>query len=170
MNTFGYAGGNPFYWVDPYGLEAMDWLWGTIYDATGGWSPSQATVDIAAGFGDGISFGITKGIRKWQNIDGGVNECSENYNISEFTGNFVLPSAATLKIGKWFKTGKEFTLNPKKFRLAPFGNRTGHPTGRWPHYHRRGVDKSGKTKPGQSVKRHRPWDTKSTDKSFLDRF
>jgi RHS repeat-associated protein len=40
----------------------------------------------------------------------------------------------------------------KNFRLAPFGNRTGHPVGRWPHYHRRG------TGPGQGMKRHRPWE------------
>jgi RHS repeat-associated protein len=69
---------------------------------------------------------------------------------------------------KWFKLGKEFKWG-KNFRAAPFGNRTGHPLGRWPHYHRRGVDPTGATKPGQGIGRHRPWETKSTDTSFWDR-
>jgi hypothetical protein len=31
--------------------------------------------------------------------------------------------------------------------VAPFGNRTGHPTGRFPHYHRRGVQGYGARSP-----------------------
>jgi hypothetical protein len=38
------------------------------------------------------------------------------------------------------------------------------------HYHRRGKDPFGVTKPGQGIGRHRPWETKSTDKGFFDRF
>ncbi len=67
----------------------------------------------------------------------------------------------------WF--GKEITIG-KNWRIAPFGNRTGHPTGRFPHYHRSAKDASGKVKPGGSIKRHRPWDSRSTDKSWKDRF
>ena len=55
-------------------------------------------------------------------------------------------------------------------RIAPFGNRTGHPTGKYPHYHRRGFKPNGKVKPGQGIGRHRPGDTKPEDKSFFDRF
>lgn len=59
------------------------------------------------------------------------------------------------------------------FRIAPTGNRTG-PTGpiegKVPHYHRRVVGPNGDTVPGQGIGRHRPWETKSVDKSFLDRF
>ena len=55
-------------------------------------------------------------------------------------------------------------------RIAPFGNRSGHRTGRWPHYHRQRRDGSGNTRPGQGIKRHRPWDTRATDTSWLDRF
>ncbi|MBO6524831.1 MAG: hypothetical protein JJ971_13450 [Balneolaceae bacterium] len=55
----------------------------------------------------------------------------------------------------------------KNFRIAPFGNRTGHPTGRFPHYHRR----SGPNpRDGQGIGRHRPWDTNTYDKTFWDRF
>ncbi len=65
--------------------------------------------------------------------------------------------------------GKEISYG-NNFRIALFGNRTGHPTGKFPHYHRRGVDKNGMTEPGQGIKRHRPWDTKQSDGSFWDRF
>jgi uncharacterized protein RhaS with RHS repeats len=58
----------------------------------------------------------------------------------------------------------------KDLRVAPFGNRTGHPTGKFPHYHRRGMGHDGSTIPGQGMGRHRPWDTRSTDTSIWNRF
>ena len=81
----------------------------------------------------------------------------------------ALRSAATARW--WYRTGHEVKLG-KNWRIAPFGNRTGHASGRYPHYHRRGpLDlKAGGTKPGQGIDRHRPWDTKSTDKSIWDKF
>ncbi len=69
-----------------------------------------------------------------------------------------------------FRLGREIKFG-KNVRIAPFGNRTGHPQGELPHYHRRGVDPAtGESAPGQGIKRHRPWESKSTDKSFWDRF
>jgi len=67
--------------------------------------------------------------------------------------------------------GREFKLG-KNCRVAPYGNRAGHPTGRFPHYHRSVPDpkRPGDSLPGQGIKRHRPWDTKPNDKSFWDRF
>jgi hypothetical protein len=74
--------------------------------------------------------------------------------------------------GRWW-TSLELEFGPN-LRLAPFGNRgvghPPHPIGRYPHYHRRGVDAQGNTLPGQSLKRHRPLETKGTDTGFLDRF
>ncbi|MFM6647620.1 MAG: RHS repeat domain-containing protein, partial [Dolichospermum sp.] len=72
--------------------------------------------------------------------------------------------------GGLYARGKEFSFG-KDVRVAPFGNRTGHPQGELPHYHRRGIDPStGQTSPGQGIARHRPWETKSPDNSFWDRF
>lgn len=69
-----------------------------------------------------------------------------------------------------FRAGKEITFG-RNFRIAPFGNRTGHATGRFPHYHRRGIDpNTGLTRPGQGIGRHRSWDSRSTDKTWMDRF
>jgi RHS repeat-associated protein len=74
-------------------------------------------------------------------------------------------------VGKGFVRGREITRG-KGFRLAPFGNRTGHPHGELPHYHRSVPNprKPGQSMPGQSVKRHRPWDESPVDQSFWDRF
>jgi len=59
--------------------------------------------------------------------------------------------------GAGWSSGWELKIG-KNLRLAPFGNRTGHPFGRWPHYHRRITDASGNTIPGGSMKWHRPWE------------
>lgn len=77
--------------------------------------------------------------------------------------------AGAFKVGKFAKYGREVSFG-KNFRIAPFGNRTGHPQGRYPHYHRRGLDKNGNTIPGQGIGRHRPWEKKSTDNSWRDRW
>jgi len=71
--------------------------------------------------------------------------------------------------GNWYRSGKEISFG-KDLRIAPFGNRRGNQFGKWPHYHRRGTGDDGKTIPGQGIGRHRPWETKSTDTSFWDRF
>ena len=65
--------------------------------------------------------------------------------------------------------GKEISIG-RNTRIAPLGNRTGHPLGKWPHYHSRRFSPSGEVKPGQGIGRHRPFETKSTDTSFWDRF
>lgn len=68
------------------------------------------------------------------------------------------------------RLGREILFG-SNFRFAPFGNRTGHSLGELPHYHRRGIDAvTGPTKAGQGIGRHRPWESKSTDKSFWDHF
>jgi RHS repeat-associated protein len=76
--------------------------------------------------------------------------------------------ASTLAVAD-MAMGREIPIG-KNLRLAPLGNRTGKPVGELPHYHRRGVGPNGVTKPGQGIGRHRPWETKSTDKSWRDRF
>jgi hypothetical protein len=67
--------------------------------------------------------------------------------------------------------GSEIAIG-NNLRIALFGNRTGHVTGRLPHYHRRVFKnkRRGKVKPGQGMGRHRPWDKKPEDKNFGDRF
>ena len=72
-----------------------------------------------------------------------------------------------------FQRGIEFRLG-KNFKIAPFGNRAGHPTGKWPHYHRSKRYKTGRHKGevmrDQGQKRHRPWDDKPSDNHWWDKF
>jgi hypothetical protein len=88
-------GAHPMSEVDPLGLFGMDDVYGAIYSATGGWSPSQDVVNAAAGFGDGVSFGITSLIRDAAGVDGGVDRCSSLYRGSHLAGT-VLPLAGGL--------------------------------------------------------------------------
>jgi len=60
-------------YMDPYGL----WAWG---DPLAGW-----LVDGAAGFGDDISFGLTRAVRRGLNI-GSVNYCSAGYKTGTAAG------------------------------------------------------------------------------------
>ena len=76
---------------------------------------------------------------------------------------------AGMEVENFARAGREIQLG-NDFRLSPFGNRTGDPLGELPHYHRRGLDPSGNTIPGQGIGRHRPWETKSTDSSFWNRW
>lgn len=75
-------------------------------------------------------------------------------------------------LGKLYKKGSEIVIKDgwKQIRIAPFGNRTGHEYGKWPHYHARRLDKKGTVRPGQGEKRHRPWELKDEDKHWWDRF
>jgi len=60
--------------------------------------------------------------------------------------------------GLGYKTGIEIPI-AKRFRIAPFGNRTGHKYGKRPHYHRWGPKRSdGSRAPGEGKGRHRPWE------------
>lgn len=67
------------------------------------------------------------------------------------------------------RAGREYRFG-NDLRIAPWGNRTGHQTGKYPHYHRRVRDQHGQSVHGQGISRHRPWDRKSSDTSFWDRF
>jgi RHS repeat-associated protein len=92
LNTYAYVGSNPLSYYDPYGLLSMDDVYGAIYNATDGWSPSQGAVDFWAGFGDGVSSVFTLGfystadLREDLDIDGGVDECSWTYKGSKLAG------------------------------------------------------------------------------------
>ncbi len=87
---------------------------------------------------------------------------------------YLLPALQALKLydqaKQWHAQGKEFKFG-NNLRIAPFGNRTGNPYGELPHYHRSRIDpETGNPIPSQGANKHRPWEIKSGDKTFWDRF
>ncbi len=111
----------------------------------------QWLVDGSAGFGDGVSLGLTSLLRP----DNVVDTSSGAYIGSAVAG--VALNVTINRIG--VTTGAE-PFATRSFRLAPWGNRTRHPLGERPHYHRRVHDprRPGQSLPGQGMKRHRPWE------------
>ncbi len=90
-NTYQYTNANPIDTYDPYGLYGIDSVYESIYMLSGGWSPSQTTIDTIAGFGDGVSSALTFGqystanVRQRLDIDN-VDECSSYYQIAGIAG------------------------------------------------------------------------------------
>lgn len=138
-------------------------------------------VNSVTGFGDTVSFGLTHWIRDKMHTNDVVDEQSLSYKVSSIIGYFV-PVAALGRGGQlMYKVGYEFKIG-KNLRIAPFGNRNlnnpnfiPHKYGQWPHYHRQGPKftsgkRAGQSMPGQSMKRHRPFEPHPNDKSLWDRF
>jgi RHS repeat-associated protein len=102
-------------------------------------------INVGAVVQDGIIGGVTGGIFGW-------------------IGGRVGPRTGIAR-------GREYKLGPN-CRIAPWGNRTNNQYGKWPHYHRRVPDPAnpGQGYPGQGIGRHRPWERKSTDRNFWERF
>lgn len=147
-NLYAYAYGDPVNYVDVNGLNPM-------------------LVAVAIGAAEGLVGGAAFAIGE-QLLSGG---CVFDWGG---VGRDALFGAALGGVGSGVSAGislgREFAFG-RNFRIAPFGNRTGHPLGELPHYHRRAVDSlSGRTVDGQGIGRHRPWEVKSTDSSFWDRF
>ena len=114
----------------------------------------------AAAAGGLLDAGIDLGIQLATN--GGKLECVDWPSVGT---SFVI-GAAIGGIGRFAQVGGELSFG-KNLRVAPFGNRTGHRYGKWPHYHRR---PSGSPPPGQGIGRHRPWEPSKHDTGWWDRF
>lgn len=131
--VYAYVYGSPVNYIDPYGLEGLDPLWGAIYNATGGWGPSQQVVNGVTGFGDGVYNGITFGLGDLQDvrdaagIDGGVDPCSDEYQIAKVAGQ--IQGAAALggaAASKAFRPGG--WTNSNRYLRVGFGRHGGNQT------------------------------------------
>ena len=106
--------------------------------------------------------------------------CDDIVELDEFAP-YNNGAVAGILFGPGFWAGAEYGVGASGARVAPYGNRWFFPTkggknwntsnGKWPHYHRPGMKPGQKQPgPGQTVRRHRPWDSSKFDKSFWDRF
>ncbi|MCO6560854.1 MAG: hypothetical protein J6574_07065 [Gilliamella sp.] len=75
LNLYGYANANPLIYMDPYGLYSWPHF---VDDAS----------NFSAGFGDAVSLGATKWIRKEYDI-GSVDDYSGWYNVGQVAGVMV---------------------------------------------------------------------------------
>lgn len=109
INIYGYGRINPLLYIDPYGL----WSLRDILDRFNNFITSDIVVNSVAGFGDIMSFGISKTIRDAFDI-GSVDYCSKAYSRGEWVGigfSFVVGGMkgweAAGKYVKW--SGKEYS-------------------------------------------------------------
>jgi RHS repeat-associated protein len=94
LNRFGYVEGNPLMYADPDGLLP------------------QGVVDFGAGMGDVILFGQGQRLRDLLDVDGGIDQCSDEYSAGEWAG--IGASLATglsggIKAAGAKGAGKEFS-------------------------------------------------------------
>ncbi|HKA22652.1 MAG TPA: RHS repeat-associated core domain-containing protein, partial [Blastocatellia bacterium] len=68
-NFYAYTENNPIYFVDPLGLDAID-----------------VAANYAAGFGDMLSFGITRYVRSELGVNNVVDQCSTAYSAGWWSG------------------------------------------------------------------------------------
>jgi RHS repeat-associated protein len=69
LNFYSYTANNPVYFVDPFGLDAVD-----------------VAANVAAGLGDVISLGLTNYIRDKLDTNHVVDQCSTAYSVGWWAG------------------------------------------------------------------------------------
>lgn len=148
-NLYGYADGNPVSFVDPDGRNPLLWMLGGAVLAGG--------LDLALQLDANDS-----------NLD-----CVDWWEVggSGLLGAVGGVAEWTVKTGRIAWKGGELVAG-RNWRFNPAGNWRNARSwqDRLPHYHRRSLGAEGKAPSGQGIGRHRPWDSRPTDKSFWDRF
>lgn len=187
MNLYAYVVASPHVYVDPYGegwltnlTEGINTAWDMV---TGDYQEeiNDQQNDItrinmtnyrkARDRGDGcFAMSILQGNSgDMANIGGAANDVGDKYkdvvDASEALVTTPIPLHYATRTVKAIKLGKEYKIG-KNLRIAPWGNRVnqnwapGSTAFQKPHYHRRIVNKiTGKTRPGGSMKHHRPWES-----------
>jgi RHS repeat-associated protein len=173
-NLYGYVFSDPVNLIDPSGLSGLgafvDDVTGTIGevdDVIGSGEFAAFLGNEIVGFTNTMTLGQSNGLL-------GINgDCTGLAGRIGGGLGFLVPGAAAGKLAargyRAYKAGREYRIT-KNLRLAPWGNRSGSSTGRFPHYHRRKMWPSGEVKEGGALGRHRPWDARETDRKWLDRF
>jgi len=200
VNLYGYVGNGPTGAVDPLGTAPLlvvttggGALVGGIAGGVSAWMKGE---NVWAGIGKGAVTGAVAGFAGGGGylvmgslMGGGALGATMSAGFGGATGNVASQGVQLglgwrdrfsdgelgcsillgMGLGGGYSYRREIRFGPD-VRIAPFGNRPGHPVGRYTHYHRRGRDAAGNSVPGQGIGRHRPWERKSTDSRWSDRF
>lgn len=164
-NLYGYALTDPVNFTDPLGLYS----WGQFMGDWSQWADVRAAQDFWQTYredmlnrGDWLSATAADVLSGLLTASGlpTVQQSAEVLGSTDTTlpQKIWVGSKIALVGASWYcmGAGKEIPIGGG--RVAPFGNRTGHPFGELPHYHRRIVGPGGTTVPGGSLKWHRPWE------------
>ena len=178
-NLYAYVGANPTGRLDPNGEDWQSALGSFVGGLVGG---AVGTVAVSAGIASGtfvggaiavgaIGVGAYQATIAAQEVLGGIDPYTGRTLSSDERADALAGMIGALVGGGLAGRGGEIEVG-NAARVAPLGNRTGSKTGELPHYHRAVPDPNspGNSLPGQGIGRHRPWDTKSPDKSFCSRF
>jgi RHS repeat-associated protein len=172
VNLYGYVLNNSVNFIDPEGLwtpaDLADWLDDLIENARRAWRGNvnewkrNGSVDTVADLSrmtvDPLRVGSGLGCAIYSEDEKVYGRAA--FIAMDITRASTIFAALAGPIAEVAATGREFTIGNNGARIAPFGNRTGHPVGEWPHYHRRVPDprRPGHSMPGQGLKQHRPWE------------
>lgn len=175
--------------LDGWGNDWADWLderinysrnWWQGNPQSWVWNGSVNTAcDLASGSADMLRVGNGLGYALYapdENMYG--RGAFIAMDVARGAGLFTLLGGGALRVKtpienkvQYWKGGGEEKFFGGDLRIAPYGNRTGHPIGEYPHYHRRGPQTGpNESAPGQGIGRHRPWERSTHDRSFWDRF
>jgi len=110
VNSFGYVGGNPVYFVDPYGLSFCPADLPEL---------PQSVVNFSAGLGDGLLLGFGDELRSVLGVDGAVDLSSTEYSAGSWAsfafGGARLTYSAAAKAGSVIAPT---ALSASKFRTS----------------------------------------------------
>lgn len=193
-HPYSYVDNNPLNSLDPTGLctasdavgGALDFF-GVERDNFCDWGASGAAAvnQLAGGIVNGVA---PESVSDAYNQHVGIDESSNWYSAVEqtsfwgsmlyggyglarggvFLGAKFCPSAFKSAVSGW-RSGRELSIG-NNFRIALGNKNATNTVAKRPHYHRRVTDGNGNTIDGQGIGRHRPWERKSTDTRFWDRF
>jgi RHS repeat-associated protein len=89
VNVYAFVRSNPIRATDRTGFGALDWINENVLQPTADFIDEHGIDDAVAGFGDNLSFGLTRKVRQALDIDGSIDYNSTAYAVGGYAGTGV---------------------------------------------------------------------------------